>query len=181
MSSSEDKDVGAYTWITVILNGPASNLVVRIRELIGLYPINDFLACVPSSKPIPLVCLFSPPDQMRLPFPVQRTSEISLTSYLKRLISFLRSSNFSAPHSVCTFHVPTVKVFLTGFSLCVFPVVYLVLSSSQFFHTVVYLNSFWIHLTKNCLHSFWIGGTTGNYEELGVSELEVGGESSNND
>ena len=37
MSSSEDKDVGAYTWITVSLNGAASNLAVMIRELIGLY------------------------------------------------------------------------------------------------------------------------------------------------
>ena len=40
MSSSEDKEVGAYTWVTVILNGTASNLAVMVRELIGLYPIN---------------------------------------------------------------------------------------------------------------------------------------------
>ena len=102
-----------------------------IRELTGLYHINAFLAFVPSSKPMPLVSVFSSPDQMKSPFrvspfSVQGTSEIPIMSNLKRFISFLSSSNFSAVHSVCTFRVPTFKVFLTGFSLCVFPVVCLV-------------------------------------------------------
>ena len=70
MSSSEDKDVGAYTWITVNLNGAASNLAVMIRELIGLYPINAFLACVPSSKSTTLVCVLPSPDQMKSSFSV---------------------------------------------------------------------------------------------------------------
>ena len=70
MSSTEDKDVGVYTWIIVILNGAALNLAVMIRELIGLYPINAFLACVPSSKPTRLVCVFSCHDQMKSPFDV---------------------------------------------------------------------------------------------------------------
>ncbi len=106
-----------------------------IRELIGLYPIDAFLACALSSKHTPLLCVFSSPDQMKSPFvvslfPVQCTSEIPIISYLKRFISFLSSSNFPAAHNVCTFHVPTVKVFLTGFSLCMFFVVCFVLKCS---------------------------------------------------
>ena len=45
-------------------------------------------------------------------------------SYLKRFISFLSNSSLPAVHSVCTFHVPTVRVFLASFSFCVFFVVY---------------------------------------------------------
>ena len=74
---------------TVSLNGAASNLAVMTRELIGLYPINAFLASAPSSRPTPLVCVFSSPDQMKSPFgvspfPVHRTSETPIISYLKR-------------------------------------------------------------------------------------------------
>ena len=76
------------------------------------------------------MCIFSSPDQMKspagvLPSPVQRTCEIPMISWLKRFISFLNSSSFPVAHRVCTFHVPTVRVFLAGFSLCVFSVVYL--------------------------------------------------------
>ncbi|CAF4205183.1 unnamed protein product [Rotaria sp. Silwood2] len=49
ISSSEDEEVGAYTCITEILTGAASNRAEIIRELIGLYPINAFLACVLTS------------------------------------------------------------------------------------------------------------------------------------
>ena len=111
-----------------------------IRELIGLYPMNAFLACGPSGKHTPLVCVLSSPEQMKSPFgvspfPVQRTSEITMVLYLKRFISFhfisfLSSSNFPAIHNVCTFHFPTVRLFLTGFSLCVF-------FSSQFFDSAL--------------------------------------------
>jgi hypothetical protein len=45
-------------------------------------------------------------------------------SYLKRFISFLSNSSLPAAHSVCTFHVPTVRVFLASFSFCVFFVVH---------------------------------------------------------
>ena len=65
---------------------------------------------------------------MKLPFPIQRTSEIRIMSYLKRFISFLSSCSFPAAHNVCTFHVRTVRMFLTGLSLRVFPVVCLVLT-----------------------------------------------------
>ncbi|CAF1593269.1 unnamed protein product, partial [Rotaria magnacalcarata] len=40
ISSSEDEEVGAYTCITEILNGAASNRAEIIRQLIGLYPIS---------------------------------------------------------------------------------------------------------------------------------------------
>jgi hypothetical protein len=110
-------EVGAYMCITVILNGVALNLTVIIRELLGLHPINAFLAYVPpSSNPTPHMCVSSSPDQMKSPFgvspfSVQRTSEIQMMSYLKHFISFLSSSSYPAAHSVCTFQVSTVRMF----------------------------------------------------------------------
>src|SRR5688572_469592 len=82
-----------------------------------------------SKKPTPLVCEDASSDQMKSPFgvspfPVHRTSEIPIISYLNRFISFLSSSSLPAAHNVCTFHVPTVRVFLASFSFCAFLVVY---------------------------------------------------------
>lgn len=69
----------------MMLNGISSNLAEIILELIGLYPVNAFLACVLSNKPTPLMCVFSSPDQMKSPFGISPfsvycTSDISLMS-----------------------------------------------------------------------------------------------------
>ena len=114
-------------------NGVAANLAEITLELTGSYLINAFFACALSKKPTLLMFSFSSPDQMKSPFdispfPVYRTFEIPIMSYLKRFISFLRISSFPAAYRVCTFYVPTVRVFLASFSLCVFTAVCLVLA-----------------------------------------------------
>ena len=124
MSSSEEAIVGASVWITVILYGTASNLVVITRELTGLYPMSAFLVLSLSNIPTPVTCVLSSSDQMKSlfevsPFPVQRTSEVPTISYLNLFISFLRSSSFPVVYSVLTFHVPTVSVFFAIFSFSV--------------------------------------------------------------
>lgn len=99
-------------YIAEILNGTASNRAKIIRELAGLYRISAILACVLSKYPTHLISEDSSS--------VHRTSKIPIISYLKCFILFSRNSSLLAVHSVCTFHVPTVKVFFISFRLNAF-------------------------------------------------------------
>jgi hypothetical protein len=79
----------------------------------GDYP-GEGLSCFriyQHSNSFGMYMVFSTDHQMKSPFhlsvfPVHRTSDIPMTSYLYRFISFLNNSSLPVAHSVQTSHVP---------------------------------------------------------------------------
>ncbi|CAF4253579.1 unnamed protein product [Rotaria sp. Silwood2] len=98
MSSSDDAEVGAYTCMTVILNGAASNRAEIIRELIGLYPISAFLACVLNKNPTPLL---TPYFSYAPAYPIQQGFESEECRNHYWWIVFFYIDNLIKPESIC--------------------------------------------------------------------------------